>query len=97
MSEDTGYVVVSNLPAMEYYNLLFIMIISLVVVFIISVLMIVLSIKRSASSLTKPILELNHTVRQLAQGDLDVELNITARRPGKWHDPQDSRKCSNTG
>ena len=79
MSKETGYIAVSNLPISEYYNLLFIMIISLVAVFILGVLMIVLSIKRSASNLTKPILQLNHTARQLAQGDLDVELNITAQ------------------
>ncbi len=40
--------------------------------------MIVISIRRSAANLTKPILELNHTARQLAEGDLDVDLQITA-------------------
>lgn len=79
ISQETGYVVVSNLPIAEYYNLLFILVVSLVAVFILGVLMIVLSIRRSAASLTKPILELNHTARQLAQGDLDVELKITAQ------------------
>lgn len=75
---DTGYMVISNLPLLEYYSLLIGMVIALVVVFAVGILMIVLSIKRSAASLTKPILELNQTAQQLAAGDLDVKLEITA-------------------
>lgn len=77
-SEATGYVVISNLPLTEYYSLLIIMVASLIAVFILGIIMIVISIRRSAANLTKPILELNHTARQLAEGDLDVDLQITA-------------------
>ncbi len=38
--------------------------------------MIVLSIRKSAARLSKPIKELNHTAQQLAAGDLDVHLEI---------------------
>ncbi|MCM1044187.1 MAG: methyl-accepting chemotaxis protein [Candidatus Gastranaerophilales bacterium] len=75
---DTGYVVVSNMPFIEYYSQLIIMVVLLVVVFLVGLVMIVLSIKRSAANLTKPILELNNTAQLLADGDLDVELHITA-------------------
>lgn len=77
-SEDTGYVVISNLPIAEYYSLLFIIIVALSIIFILGMFMIVVSIRRSAGKLTKPILELNHTAQQLAAGDLDVQLQITS-------------------
>ena len=41
--------------------------------------MIAVSVKKSAASLTKPILELNHTAQKLAAGDLDVDLQITSQ------------------
>ncbi len=62
----------------EFYSTVFLMIIALLVIFILGILLIIFSIRRSASNLTRPILELNHTAQQLAAGDLDVELHISA-------------------
>ncbi len=73
---DRGYIVISNMPFSEYYALLIRMIIILVVLFVAGIVLIVLSIRQSAASLSKPIMELNHTVQQLAEGDLDVLLEI---------------------
>lgn len=73
---DTGYIVLSNLPLTEYYSMLIVMVIALIVIFAVGILLIALSIKKSAANLTKPILELNHTAQQLAAGDLDVHLKI---------------------
>ena len=75
---ETGYLVVSNMPMKEYYALLVGMVAALIVVFVIGILMIVISIKKSAEKLSKPIMELNHTAQQLAAGDLDVQLEITS-------------------
>lgn len=75
---ETGYLVVSNMPLLEYYALLIAMVVALIVIFVIGILLIVLSIKKSAEKLSKPIMELNHTAQQLAAGDLDVQLEITA-------------------
>lgn len=75
---DLGYIVISNMPFSEYYALLIRMIIILVVLFVAGIVLIVLSIRQSAASLSKPIMELNHTVQQLAEGDLDVLLEITS-------------------
>lgn len=72
----TGYTVISNIPFMEYYSMIFGMVAALVIVFVAGIVMIVLSIKKSAASLSKPIKELNHTAQQLAAGDLDVHLEI---------------------
>lgn len=74
----TGYTVISNLPFIEYYSQLIFMIVALIVVFAAGILMIVLSIRRSAAKLSQPIKELNHTAQQLAAGDLDVQLDITS-------------------
>lgn len=75
---DTGYLAISNMPMSEYYSLLLIMMVALVLVFSAGIVLIALSIKKSAANLSKPILELNHTAQLLADGDLDVELEITA-------------------
>lgn len=75
---ETGYIVLSNLPLTEYYSLLIMMVIALFVIFAAGILLIALSIRKSAANLTKPILELNHTAQQLAAGDLDVHLEITS-------------------
>lgn len=75
---DTGYTIISNMPFVEYYTTLFLVVVGLIVIFVIGTVLIVFSIKKSAASLTKPILELNQTAQQLAAGDLDVQLNITA-------------------
>jgi len=75
---DLGYTVISNIPFSEYYALLIRMIVILIVLFAAGIVLIVLSIRQSATSLSKPIMELNHTAQQLAQGDLDVLLEITS-------------------
>lgn len=72
----TGYIVLSNMPLTEYYSMLIIMVIALIVIFVIGIILIALSIRKSAANLTKPILELNQTAQQLAAGDLDVHLKI---------------------
>ena len=76
---DTGYVVLSNLPMSEYYEILIVMVLSLIVLFAVGIILITFSIKKSAASLSKPILELNQTAQQLAAGNLDVNLSITSK------------------
>lgn len=75
---DTGYVVVSTMTLREYYSELLLMASALLFVFVVGLLLIVISIRKSAGKLTRPILELNRTAQQLADGDLDVVLQITA-------------------
>lgn len=75
---DTGYLVLSSLPLSEYYAILIAMIIALVILFAAGILLIAVSIRKSAAKLTKPILALNKTAQQLADGDLDVQLDITS-------------------
>ena len=74
---DTGYLVLSCLPFGEYYATLVLMVIALMLIFAVGILLIAIRIKKSARNLTKPILKLNHTAQQLADGNLDVQLVIT--------------------
>ena len=75
---ETGYIVLSSLPLPEYYATLIGMVAALMLIFALGILMITFSIKKSAAQLTKPILELNETAQQLADGNLDVNIQITS-------------------
>lgn len=75
---NTEYVVLSSLPLTEYYSILIVMVLALIVLFAVGIFMIAVRIRKSAARLTRPILELNKTAQQLASGDLDVELQITS-------------------
>lgn len=72
----TGYTVISNIPFMEYYSMIFGIFVVLVIIFIAGIFMIVFSIKKSAANISKPVKELNNTAQQLAAGDLDVHFEI---------------------
>lgn len=76
---DTGYIVLSSLPSSEYYATLFAMVLALILIFAAGIALIAFSIRKSSASLTRPIMDLNHTVQQLAAGDLDVTLHITSQ------------------
>lgn len=75
---ETGYMVLSNMPMSEYFEILIMMVIALIIVFAVGILLISVRIRKSAKNLTQPILELNQTAQRLAAGDLDVSLQITS-------------------
>ncbi len=74
----TGYTVISSLPTSEYYGQLITTLVLLVVLFAAGIVLIILGMKRTASKITKPILDLNKVAQQMAEGDLDVELTVSA-------------------
>lgn len=78
LAGQTGYIVVSNMPFLEFYQNLIITIIVFVIIFALGILMVMRSIVKSAQALTRPIEELNVTAQKLAEGDLDVSLDVTA-------------------
>ena len=78
LAGDTGYLVLSSLPLSEYYAVLIAMVVALIILFAAGILIIAVSIRKSAANVTKPILELNRTAQQLAEGNLDVQLAITS-------------------
>lgn len=74
----TGYFVISSLPFTEYYFQLIMSIIFLLVMFSLGSILVVMGVKRITTQITKPILELNKTAQQLAEGNFDVEIQVTA-------------------
>lgn len=76
---ETGYLVVSNMPFLEYYQMLFATIGVLLAISAVGIIVVMRSIDKSAYALSKPIAELNETASRLAEGDLDVELNVMAK------------------
>ncbi len=79
LAGDTGYIVLSSLDFSEYYEVLAFMVIVLIFIFAVGIILIAIRIRKSTASLTKPIMELNLTAQQLADGDLDVNLDITSK------------------
>ena len=73
---ETGYVVVSALGPVEYYNAAFIMIMSLVVIFAIGMVLNFTGTRTMAKKISAPIVRLNNTAEKLAAGELDVELVV---------------------
>ena len=72
----TGYMVVSGLNAVEYFNAVFITAVTLVVLNSIGLIINYLGTKTLAKKISAPIVHLDKTAQKLAAGDLDVEIAI---------------------
>ena len=75
---DTGYVVISCIPFIEYYSTLLMIVGLLTVVFAVGMIVIIISMRKAAAKITKPLEDLNETAQKLAEGNLQVELNVTS-------------------
>lgn len=75
--DDTGYVVFSSLSASEYSQSLVRMIIAMVAIFTVGVVIVFIAIRQSAAAITKPIEDLDEAAKELADGNLDVHLEVT--------------------
>lgn len=74
----TGYMVISCLPSSEYYSLLVEAVIALAVIFIIGIIFNILRMKKTAAKIVKPILVLNDAANELAAGNLNIQIDISA-------------------
>lgn len=75
--DDTGYVVISSLSSSEFSQSLVRMIIAMVLIFAVGIVIIFIAINKSAVAITKPIETLDAAARELADGNLDVHLEVT--------------------
>ena len=75
---ETGFMAISCIPGNQYYSSLISIIVALALVFVLGFVFIVLSIRKTAVKIVKPLGELNETALQLAEGDLDVSINVTS-------------------
>ncbi|MBU5478868.1 HAMP domain-containing protein [Eubacterium sp. MSJ-13] len=72
----TSYYVLSCMPSSEYYQNLVLSIVVTVLLLVIGIFAIIISIKKVAGKITRPIISLNDVATELANGNLDVDLNI---------------------
>lgn len=72
---DTGFVAFSCIPTGQYYSSLVTAVAMLLVVLIGGLLFIMITLQRISGKIVGPLLELNDTAMQLAEGNLDVTIN----------------------
>ena len=73
---NTGYIVISSITGSEYFRTIFLIGSALIAVFIVGIIVIFMSMKKAAARITKPLENLNDTAQKLAEGNLQVELDI---------------------
>ncbi len=74
----SGYMVLSVMPVLEYYSSALVCVGMLIVLMVTSCVFIFLGIRKTAQKITKPVEELTDIAQKLAEGNLDVELSVTA-------------------
>ncbi len=74
----TGFVAISCIPSSQYYSSVVTAEFALAAVFILGFLFIIFNVRRTAVKIVKPLGELNETAMQLAEGNLDVTLNVNS-------------------
>lgn len=75
---ETGFMVVSNLPINEYYSSLIAIVVVLLIVAVGGIVVVVIAMKRVAIKIARPIMDLNETAQKLAEGNLNVSLEINS-------------------
>lgn len=76
MVGDTGWSVLSGMPTAEYNNTIYYLIAMVSVFFLIAVIVLIVIINRIAGGIVKPLKELEEVAGKIAEGDLDVTLDI---------------------
>lgn len=74
----TDYLTISCLPASEYFASLIRCIIIVLLLVIAGIVVIIITIRHLATQLTNPIVALNDVAQELAEGNLDVTLDIAS-------------------
>lgn len=75
---ETGYIVISCITNWEYNFSVLSMLVMFIVIFAVGLLIIIISMRKAAAQIVKPLGELNDAAMKLAEGDLEVELNVTS-------------------
>ena len=75
---DTGFVAISCITAGQYYSALMAAMVVLFAVFILGFIFILINMRKIAGNIVKPLIELNETANQLAEGNLDVTIDVSS-------------------
>lgn len=73
---ETGYLVISNLPGLEFFKIFIMAVVLFLLIFAVGIVVVMRQIRGTAKKLAAPIAKLNDTARRLADGELDVELDV---------------------
>ena len=76
---ETGYIVISSISFMQYYNTIITTIVILVAIFVVGIVVIIISIRKTTQKITKPIEELNQNAMLLAEGNLQVDIKVESK------------------
>lgn len=76
---NTGYVVISCITSWDYYSSILTMLVMFVVLFIMGLFLVMFSMRKTAGQIVKPLKELNETANQLAEGNLQVHINVESK------------------
>lgn len=75
---ETDYYILSSLSSGEYYSSLTVCMLILIILLAAGIAVIFFIVYKLASNITKPIVVLNDVAQELAEGNLDVEINVAA-------------------
>ena len=75
---NTEFTVLSCITSWEYNSSVVTLVIMFLIIFAIGLLAIIISMRKAAARIVKPLGELNEAAMKLAAGDLDVELNVVS-------------------
>lgn len=76
---DSQWVVLSGMPSLEYNADYYKVTGTILVLFVIIIVVLIFLISRTAKGIVQPILQLRDVADQIAQGELDVQLDVTAK------------------
>ena len=76
---DTGFMAISCIPSGQYYEAVIAALLMLSLVFVIGFIFIVLNMRKISNKIVSPLIELNETAEQLAEGNLDVAIDVSSK------------------
>ena len=76
---DTGFMAISCIPSGQYYEAVVAALLMLSLVFVIGFIFIILNMRKISARIVSPLIELNETAEQLAEGNLDVTIDVSSK------------------
>ena len=76
---DTGFMAISCIPSGQYYEAVIAALLMLSLVFVIGFIFIVLNMRKISNKIVSPLIGLNETAEQLAEGNLDVVIDVSSK------------------
>ena len=76
---DTGFMAISCIPSGQYYEAVTAALLMLSLVFVLGFIFIVLNMRKISNRIVSPLIGLNETAEQLAEGNLDVVIDVSSK------------------